>query len=392
MQMVAWHEDFCRQLAAKGFHVVRFDNRDVGHSTHTQGPVPSLAQLLRRSKRAASFTLADMADDAAGLLSKLKLVPAHVIGVSMGGMIAQTLAARHPQKVRSLVSIMSNTGSRVSGQPAPRIYPIFLRRPPAGRDAFIAHSERLFAVVGSPGIARDPADIRAIAAESYDRDHDPSGTPRQLAAIIASGNRTAELHTIRAPTLVIHGKADPLVSYSGGRATARAITGAKLLGIEAWVTISAGSVAQIDRRDRRARRAGAPAERAQPIPTSPPRAALGPAGSPPPSPPAGLLSFPRCPSDHDPQPLVGRRRRREVLRSNARAGRAAAPRAARARANAGRRDSASGGTASGREAPEHPLLLTRKQSHPVCRSRSRILLDPKPVAQAPLSFDPTRPD
>jgi pimeloyl-ACP methyl ester carboxylesterase len=232
MQMVAWHEDFCRQLAAKGFHVVRFDNRDVGHSTHTQGPVPTLAQLLRRSKRAASFTLADMADDAAGLLSKLELAPAHVIGASMGGMIAQTLAARHPQKVRSLVSIMSNTGSRVSGQPAPRIYPIFLRRPPAGRDAFIAHSERLFAAVGSPGIARDPADIRAIAAESYDRDRDPSGTPRQLAAIIASGNRTPELHTIGAPTLVIHGKADPLVSYSGGRATARAIPGAKLLGIE----------------------------------------------------------------------------------------------------------------------------------------------------------------
>src|SRR5271169_2917081 len=125
MQMLAWNEDFCQQLADRGFHVVRFDNRDVGHSTHIQGPTPTVAQLLRRSKHAASYTLADMAEDTAGLLDGLRLAPAHVIGASMGGMIAQTLAARQPGKVRSLVSIMSNTGSSWSGRPAPRIYPIF---------------------------------------------------------------------------------------------------------------------------------------------------------------------------------------------------------------------------------------------------------------------------
>jgi pimeloyl-ACP methyl ester carboxylesterase len=232
MQMVAWQEDFCLQLAGRGFHVVRFDNRDVGHSTHLQGPLPAIPELLLRPKRVARYTIADMADDTAGLLDSLELAPAHVIGASMGGMIAQSLAARHPHKVRSLVSIMSNTGSRLSGQPALRSYAIFLRRPPAGREEFIAHAERLFAALGSPGIERDPADIRAIAAESYDRDHDPAGSARQLAAIAASGNRTAELRDITAPTLVIHGTADPLVAHSGGRATARAIRGAKLMSVE----------------------------------------------------------------------------------------------------------------------------------------------------------------
>jgi pimeloyl-ACP methyl ester carboxylesterase len=232
MQMVAWQEDFCLELAGRGFHVVRFDNRDVGHSTHLHGPAPSIPQLLLRPKRVASYTVADMADDTAGLLSKLELAPAHVIGASMGGMIAQSLAARHPQMVRSLVSIMSSTGSRRSGQPALRSYAVFLRRPPAGRKAFIAHAERTFAALGSPGVERDPADIRAIAEESYDRDHDPAGTARQLAAIAASGDRTPELRQITAPTLVIHGKADPLVAHSGGRATARAIAGARLMSID----------------------------------------------------------------------------------------------------------------------------------------------------------------
>jgi pimeloyl-ACP methyl ester carboxylesterase len=170
-----------------------------------------------------------MAQDASGLLRELDLAPAHVIGASMGGMIAQTLAARHPEQVSSLVSIMSSTGNRFSGQPALRMYPLFLRRAPAGRDAYIAHFERLFDAIGSRRLPREPDDIRAIAAASYDRDHDPRGTPRQLAAIIASGDRTAELRRISAPTLVIHGTADALVAPSGGRATARAIPGAQLM-------------------------------------------------------------------------------------------------------------------------------------------------------------------
>jgi pimeloyl-ACP methyl ester carboxylesterase len=231
-QMVAWQEDFCAELASRGFHVVRFDNRDIGHSTHLSGPPPTTGQLLRRSRRAGRYTLADMAEDAARLLEELELAPAHVIGASMGGMIAQTLAARHPRKARSLVSLMSNTGSQWSGRPAIRLYPMFLRRPPRGREAFIAEAERVFAQIGSSGVPRNPEDIRRIAAASYDRDHDPDGPARQLGAIIASGNRTAELRSIAVPTLVIHGTADRLVSPSGGRATARAIPGARLMSIE----------------------------------------------------------------------------------------------------------------------------------------------------------------
>jgi pimeloyl-ACP methyl ester carboxylesterase len=228
-QMVAWHEDFCLQLADRGLHVVRFDNRDIGRSTHMKGRPPTIRQLLTRSRRAAHYTLRDMADDAAGLLEELELAPAHVIGASMGGMIAQCLAARHPEAVRSLTSIMSNTGSLRSGQPALRVYSVFLRRAPSEREAFIEHMERVFAAIGSRGLPRDPEDIRAIAAMSYDRDRDPEAAGRQLAAIIAAGDRTPELRRITAPTLVIHGSADRLVSPSGGRATARAIPGAELL-------------------------------------------------------------------------------------------------------------------------------------------------------------------
>lgn len=231
-QMLAWQEDFCERLADRGLYVVRFDNRDIGRSTHVRGRPPTALQLLRRSRRAARYTLGDMADDAVGLLTELELAPAHVIGASMGGMIAQTLAARHPHAVRSLVSIMSNTGSLRSGQPALRAYPVLLARPPRDRDAYIARMEHVFSVIGSTGLPRDLEDIRMIAGMSYDRDHDPTGPGRQLAAIIASGNRTPELHRITAPTLVIHGSADPLVAPSGGRATARAIPGAKFLSIE----------------------------------------------------------------------------------------------------------------------------------------------------------------
>ncbi len=231
-QMIAWQDDFCQELAAHDLHVVRFDNRDIGHSTHLSGRPPTVAQLLTRSRRAARYTLADMAEDSAGLLAELELGPAHVIGASMGGMIAQTLAARHPHAVRSLVSIMSNTGSMRSGQPSLRVYPTFLRRPARGREARIAQIESLFRVIGSSALPRDPAELHAIATVSYERDHDPEGPGRQLAAIIAAGDRTAEVARITAPTVVIHGTADPLVAPSGGRATARAIRGSELMMIE----------------------------------------------------------------------------------------------------------------------------------------------------------------
>jgi len=231
-QMVAWQDDFCSQLAARGLYVVRFDNRDIGRSTHLQGPPPSLTQLLRGSGDAARYTLADMAEDAAGLLSELGLAPAHVIGASQGGMIAQALATRHPAQVRSLVSLMSSTGGRWVGRPALSSYPIFIRKAPRERAAFIEYAVRMFTKVGSRGMPQDTDGVRKIAALSFDRELDRTGSGRQLAAIIASGDRTAELRHITAPTLVIHGTADSLVSPSGGRATARAIPGAKLMMIE----------------------------------------------------------------------------------------------------------------------------------------------------------------
>jgi pimeloyl-ACP methyl ester carboxylesterase len=231
-QMIAWPDDFCHQLAARGFHVVRFDNRDAGRSTHVKGRPPTIGQLLRRSKKPARYTLSDMADDAAGLLRKLDLAPAHVIGASMGGMIAQTLAARHPDLVLSLTSIMSNTGNRWKGRPAVRLLPIFLSRPRGGREESIERVAKVFKAIGSRRLPQDVDWIRDVAARSYDRNHDPAGPGRQLAAIIASGDRTKELRTIQAPTLVIHGTDDPLVRPSGGKATARAIPGAKLVKIE----------------------------------------------------------------------------------------------------------------------------------------------------------------
>jgi pimeloyl-ACP methyl ester carboxylesterase len=231
-QMIAWHEDFCRELAARGLHVIRFDNRDVGHSTHLSGAPPTIAQLLTRSRRAARYSLADMAEDVAALLERLSLGRAHVIGASMGGMNAHIIAARHPASVRSLVSIMSNTGSLFSGQPSLRVYSTFLRTAPRERDAFIEHMAGVFSLIGSPGGLRDLDEVRELIGASYDRDHDPNGPARQLAAIIAAGNRTPELRRITAPTLVIHGTADRLVGFSGGRATARAIRGARLMPVE----------------------------------------------------------------------------------------------------------------------------------------------------------------
>ena len=231
-QMLGWHEDICAALADRGFHVIRFDNRDVGRSKHMDGHVPSVIQLLRRDKRAASYTLDDMAADGVGLLDHLGIDAAHVVGASMGGMIAQTMAARFPERVLSLVSWMSNTGSRWSGQPSPLIWPTLITPPPRGREAYMEHAVRVFSKIGSPDFERDNDDLRRIAGMSYDRGLNPAAGARQLAAIIHSGDRTPLLRTITAPTLVIHGSKDKMVPASGGRATARAIPGARLLIIK----------------------------------------------------------------------------------------------------------------------------------------------------------------
>jgi pimeloyl-ACP methyl ester carboxylesterase len=232
-QMLGWHEDFCNDLAGRGLHVIRYDNRDIGRSTIlTDAPVPTLGQILRRDRRAASYTLAEMAADGVGLLDHLGIERAHLVGVSMGGMIAQTIAARRPERVLSLTSIMSSTGNRWRGQPALKTYRQFLRPVSTDRATYIAQTAALFDIIGSPGFEREDDALRELLGAMYDRGHDPGSVTRQLAAILASGNRTAELRRITAPTLVIHGTADKLVAPSGGRATARAIPGARLLMIQ----------------------------------------------------------------------------------------------------------------------------------------------------------------
>ena len=228
VQMIGWHEDFCRELAERGHYVIRYDNRDVGRSTHFRG-VPTVRELLVRRFRRLAYTLDDMADDAAGLLDHLGIDSAHVVGVSMGGMIAQVLALRHPERVRSLVSIMSTTGSRRVGQAAPRLYPYFLGKPPRSKEEAVQRALRLFRVIGSPAFARDERELRELVEHSFERGGgDTAGTARQLAAVLAAGNRTRDLRRISVPTLVIHGRKDRLVAPSGGRATARAIPGARL--------------------------------------------------------------------------------------------------------------------------------------------------------------------
>ncbi len=231
-QMIAWHEDFCAQLADRGFHVIRFDNRDVGRSSPMRHlPAPTLRQLALRSKKAAGYTLSDMAADAVGLLDQLGVERAHVAGASMGGMIAPTIAIEYPQRVLSLCSIMSNPGARWSGQPRLATYRVLLGTPPQDRDRFIDHVLKMYRVIGSPGFDRDEDDLRDIAGRSYDRGRNPAGSGRQLAAIVASGDRTARLRGLSVPTVVIHGTKDKLVSPSGGRATAKAVPGARLVRI-----------------------------------------------------------------------------------------------------------------------------------------------------------------
>jgi pimeloyl-ACP methyl ester carboxylesterase len=232
-QMIAWHEDFCAQLAGRGFHVIRFDNRDTGRSTTLRDRrTPTLRQLALRARRNAAYTLADMADDAVGLLDHLGIDRAHVVGASMGGMIAQTIAIRHRDRVLSLVSIMSNTGARWTGQPAIQLYPVLLSKAPRGREAYIERTAKVFKAIGSPGFPADDDELRRMAARAYDRGVTASGTARQLGAIVAERDRAPQLRRLDIPAAVIHGTGDRLVRPSGGRATAEAIPGAELVMVE----------------------------------------------------------------------------------------------------------------------------------------------------------------
>ena len=258
-QMIAWPEGFCRQLAGRGFFVIRYDNRDVGRSTQMrQHRPPTLLQLLLRDKRAAKYSLADMAADGIGLLDRLGIERAHVAGASMGGMIAQTMAARHPDRVLSLASMMSNTGHRWKGTPGLSIYPIFIRRPARDRERAIESTVSVFRQIGSPGFPFDEETTRKAVELGYERGYNPAGSGRQLAAILAAGDRTAELRGITVPTVVIHGTKDQMVRPSGGRATAAAIADARLVTIDgmghdlptaAWDRIVDAIVANAERAD-----------------------------------------------------------------------------------------------------------------------------------------------
>lgn len=230
VQMTGWDERFCTELASHGFRVVRFDNRDVGLSSRiTDGPTPDVMKALSGDHSSASYTIADMADDAAGLIGALGMAPAHVMGVSMGGMIVQSLTIRHPDQVRSLCSIMSTTGDQSVGQASAEAIGALMAPPPANREEAADRAVVATKVIGSPAYPQDEAGVRERAMAAYDRANDPTGVARQLVGIAASPDRTADLASVSVPTLVIHGEADPLINVSGGEATAKAIPGADLL-------------------------------------------------------------------------------------------------------------------------------------------------------------------
>jgi pimeloyl-ACP methyl ester carboxylesterase len=232
-QMLGWPDELCAGLAERGLSVIRFDNRDVGLSTHLHdAPPPDLAQALAGDTSSASYTLSDMAADTAGLLDALGVESAHVVGASMGGMIAQTLAIEHPQRVRTLTSIMSTTGDPGVGGASQQALGVLLAPPARDRAEAIERTVATFRVIGSPGYEFDEAGLRERAGLSFDRAYDPVGVGRQLLAILAYGDRTPRLRELRVPTLVIHGEEDPLVRVSGGRATAAAIPGAELVVVD----------------------------------------------------------------------------------------------------------------------------------------------------------------
>jgi pimeloyl-ACP methyl ester carboxylesterase len=232
-QLVSIEDGFCAELAARGFMVVRFDNRDVGLSSHLDAAAaPDFAAVWEGDRSSVAYMLEDMADDAAGLLDAIGVGRAHVAGISLGGMIAQLVAIRHPDRVRSLASIMSTTGNRQVGQPSAEGAGVLFTPMPVERDRYLeqAVENAKLALAGSV-FPFDPDAIRRAAARGYDRAWYPAGVGRQLAAVLAATDRTGALRSLRVPTLVVHGDADRLVGVSGGEATAAAVPGARLLRI-----------------------------------------------------------------------------------------------------------------------------------------------------------------
>ncbi len=235
-QMTMWDEAFCRAIASNGYWVIRFDNRDVGLSTKfDEVGIPDLMELIMRVQQGESveapYTLLDMANDAIGLLEALKIETTHIVGASMGGMIAQTIAIHHPERVRTLTSIMSTTSNPELPQPGPEAISILITPPPSDRAEYIEHSVNTWRFLNGE-LPFDEDFVRKRSAQDFDRSYYPTGSARQLAAILASGSRKDELKNVKVPTLVIHGNADPLVPVEGGKETAEVIPGAKLLILE----------------------------------------------------------------------------------------------------------------------------------------------------------------
>ncbi|MGN5382052.1 alpha/beta fold hydrolase [Streptomyces lasalocidi] len=234
-QMIAWHEDFCRALAERGRFVIRYDNRDSGLSTKFDDHPVDISQLIAAVSSGdipsalamVPYGLQDMADDGLGLLAALSVERAHVVGASMGGMIAQTMAITHPERVLTLTSMMSSTGEREYGRPTPEAQAALFSPKPPDREGYIAAADRDLAWASRR--YGDPAAVRALAADSYDRAYYPAGVGRQLGAMVLSGSRADALRELRVPTLVIHGLDDTLIDVSGGRRTADLVPGAELL-------------------------------------------------------------------------------------------------------------------------------------------------------------------
>ena len=235
-QLLLWRKDFCEKLVNQGLRVIRYDNRDVGLSSkvpHARSGAPLIPRMARSFmgiKSPAGYTLEDMSDDAAALLDHLDIDRAHIVGASMGGMIAQVFAARHAARTRSLGVVFSSNNQSMLPPPGPRQLLALLTKPADNtREGILANNVRVSKIIGSPGYPVPEDRMRADAAELYDRSYYPAGVGRQFAAILGSGSLLAYDRQITAPTVVIHGKADKLMRPSGGRAIARAIPGARLV-------------------------------------------------------------------------------------------------------------------------------------------------------------------
>lgn len=261
-QLVGWPDALCEGFAARGFHVVRFDNRDAGRSSHLHDASrPDVRAAMSGDLSTASYTLADLAGDAAGLLDALEIEQAHVLGASMGGMVAQVLAIEHPERVASLTSMMATTGSRDVGHASAEALAILTQPPVRSREEYVERSIANSRIIGSPGFELDEEAARHRAALAFDRSYDPLAVARQLVAVFASPDRTPGLAGVRVPTLVWHGDSDSLIHVSGGHATAAAVPGAELeivegMGHDLPVQIWAPLVERVTRLAARAASAG----------------------------------------------------------------------------------------------------------------------------------------